>query len=361
VKRPNPCRCGTWSCACGDLHQSRGEELEPRPSTSVLRYTQTWWAQAEKTATKKPGKCFGDRYLERETRYWLDAVEDVSRRLSEHAPGAQPWFQLDRGADCWPVLARATEKGVLLTVRSSHDRRLEDQRGKRIYLRQTLEKQPVLGNYQLELPARTGRPARSARMALRSCKVVIQARVASKKWRLITVNAVLAKEVGHRGKDRLRWLLLTTAPVTGFEQARAVVHGYTLRWRVEEFHRAWKKGLCHVEDTQLQSLNAIVKWATILGAVAARAIRIAQLVRTEPDIPASDEFTDYEIAAVYALKKLKWDRRRRPSFKEIVDIIADLGGFTHKYSGGKPGPTVLGRGLAIVQIAAQTLQNIDEM
>lgn len=321
---------------------------------------QKWWAQQEKLKAKRT-KCFGSRYLERETRYWLDAIQDVSQRLGDQAPGTQPWFQLDRGADCWPVLAHAVDHELLLTVRASHDRRLEDECGKRAYLRQTLKKQPILGHYKLELPARPDREPRAARMSLRACQVVVLARVASKKRRPITMNAVLAEEVGYRGRDRLCWILLTTASVASFKQARAVVHGYTLRWRVEEFHRAWKRGLCRVEESQLQSRSAIVKWATILAAVAARALRIAQLLRTTPDIPATDEFTNYEIDATFFLAKRKQDRRRRVTFKEVVDLIADLGGFANKYSGGRPGPTVLGRGLAKVQIAAQVLKNMDQM
>jgi hypothetical protein len=319
---------------------------------------QRWWIRPRKGA-KKPR--FSNSHLQKETRYWLDALDDVSRRLAEQASGVKPWFQLDRGADCWPVLAQATEQNLLLTVRAAYDRRLEDIRGKNVYLRQTLKKQPILGHYQLEVPARRDREARSARIALRACKVVISARVSWDRWRPIAINAVFVEEIGYRGKDRIGWILLTTAPVVSFEQARAVVRGYSLRWRVEEFHRAWKRGLCNVEDTQLHSRSAIVKWATILAAVAARAIRIAQLLRTTPDIPASDEFTNYEIAATYALSKRKWDRRRRPSFKEIVDVIADLGGFANKYSGGRPGPTVLGRGLAQVQIAAEAIKNFEKM
>jgi hypothetical protein len=130
---------------------------------------------------------------------------------------------------------------------------------------------------------------------------------------------------------------------------------------VEEFHRVWKSGLCCVEDNQLQSRAAIVKWATILGAVAARALRLAQLLRTTPEISAAQEFTEYEIEATFILAKKKRDRRRRLSIAELADIIADLGGFAHKYSGALPGATVLGRGLERVRILALGLQNMDEM
>jgi hypothetical protein len=93
------------------------------------------------------------------------------------------------------------------------------------------------------------------------------------------------------------------APAETFEQAKAVVAGYASRWKIEEFHRTWKRGLCRVEDNQLQSRNAILKWATILAAVAARALRLAKLIRSTPDIPASEEFTEYEIDAAFILLK----------------------------------------------------------
>ena len=290
-----------------------------------------------------------------------EAIEGVEQRLAKHAAGTRAWYQLDRGGDCWPVLALAVEKKLLLTVRACHDRRVIDEKGCSTYLRSTLLKQPVLGHYVVELPKRKDRPARIARMSLRACQVVLRARLTSKRWRPIRLNAVLAQEISDSDQPPLRWILLTTAPVETLEDAEAVVRGYTFRWRVEEFHRAWKKGLCNVEDNQLQSRSAIIKWATILGAVAARAVRIAQLLRTTPDIPASQEFTDYEVAATFAIARKKLDRRQQHSFKQIVDMIADIGGFAHKYSGGRPGPTVIGRGLARVTMVAHALKNIEEM
>lgn len=321
---------------------------------------QRWWTQSEKPK-KDRRKCFGTRYLEKETRYWLEALEAVVPRLEEHAPDVRPWFQLDRGADCWPVLELAVQNKLLLTVRSCHDRRLEDKKGRRVYLRETLRQQPILGHYEVDLPERPDRPERRARLSLRACRVTVSARVGSKTRRSIVINAVMAQEAGRRGKDKLCWILLTTASVSNFAEARAVVHGYTLRWRVEEFHRAWKRGLCRVEDNQLQSRSAIIKWATILAGVAARALRVVQRMRNEPDSPASSEFTEYEIDATFALAKKKRDRRRKLSLKEVADMIADIGGFANKYSGAPPGPTVLGRGLERVTIIALALKNMDDL
>lgn len=348
-------RVGTAAPSRG-LHVMTALGVDGNGATVGL-LAQQWWAR-----TQAPNhKHWTKKLEERETRYWLEAIQDVQQRLADHAPGTRAWYQLDRAGDSWPVLTLAVGQQLLLTVRSCHDRRVFDENGCATHLRSVLRKQRILGHYDVNVPQRDDRPARVAHMSLRACTVTLRARLTSKRWLPIRINAVLAEEVGEGTHKKLRWILLTTAPVETYEQARAVVAGYSLRWRVEEFHRAWKKGLCNVEDTQLQSRGALVKWATILGTVAARAVRIAQLLRTTPEIPARQEFTDYEIAATFALARKKLDRRQALSFKQLVDMIADLGGFANKYSGGRPGPTVIGRGLAKVMIIAQALQNIDEM
>lgn len=323
---------------------------------------QCWWARPPKRRGKRLKSFKGDP-RKKETVHWLDALTHSHERLQQHAPNTRVWYQLDRGADGWPVLSHALKHKLLITVRNAHDRRLYTENGRPAYLRQTLKSQRILGHYSLQIPARDDRKARTARLVVRACKIMLHARVGSHRREILTLNAVSAEEVGYRGKDRIRWILLTTAPVETFEQARAVVSGYALRWRVEDFHRTWKRGLCCVEDTQLQSRGAILKWATILAAVAARALRLANLLRTTPDIPATDEFTEYEIDAAFLLLKRKRDRRRRLSFAEVIDMLAELGGFAHKYSKtyNLPGPTILGRGLNRIQPLALGLKNIAEM
>jgi hypothetical protein len=323
---------------------------------------QRWWARTQKKRAKKL-KCFDKSYLKTEARYWHEAISLSEEGLRKHAPQVRAWYQLDRGADSWPLLELALAQKLLVTVRSCHERRLLNEDGSKGYLRPTVRKQRILGHYSLNIPARPNRPARIARIAVRACPVVIHAHVHNGKRRGFAVNAVCAEEVDYRGKDRIRWILLTTAPTHTFQQARAVVAGYSMRWRIEDFHRAWKRGLCKVEDSLLQSRGAIVKWATILAAVAARALRLAKLIRTTPEIPASEEFTEYEIDAAFILVKKKRDRRRNYSVADVIGVIADIGGFANKYSRlyPFPGPTILGRGLERVRILAMGLKNMAEM
>jgi len=324
---------------------------------------QRWWARDMKPKSRRGNdrKCFGKRYLKTETHHWLQVLSNCDDRLHENAPNSRPWYQLDRGADCWPIFELALERDLLFTIRASHDRRLVGPQGQKLHLRRELRRQRIVGHYEVLIPRR-GRPPRTARITLRACRVTVVARTGSKRWQEFTLNAVLAEETARRGKDRLCWILLTTHSIASRENVRAVVHGYTLRWRIEDFHRTWKRGLCNVEKNQLHSRNAIIKWATILGTVAARALRLAHLFRTaSPDIPASTEFTEHEIEACYILAKKKRDRRKSVLLRDLLALIADLGGFAKKYSGKPPGPTVLGRGLQDIELLAKALQNMEEM
>jgi hypothetical protein len=324
---------------------------------------QRWWArdQPPKRRRRVDQKCLSFNFLKHESRFWLETMNAVEQRLSDESPNTIAWYQLDRGADCWPVLRLASERNLLVTIRATHNRRILRDDGRVAYLHSTLRRQPILGEYQLAIPERKNRPARQARIALRACSVTINARINAQTRIKIRLNAVFVEEIRSRWGDCVRWLLLTTHPVDSFKHALSVVRGYTMRWRVEEFHRAWKRGLCNVEDTQLHGRSAIIKWATILATVAARAVRLAYLLRSSPEQSASSEFTDYEIDAAFILTKRKRDRRTRVTLRQVIDLIAEIGGFAHKYSGGFPGPTVIGRGLDRVQVLATGLENMGQM
>jgi hypothetical protein len=170
----------------------------------------------------------------------------------------------------------------------------------------------------------------------------------------ISCNAVLARESNRPAKDRIEWLLLTTHAITTRSDVLAVVHGYTMRWRVEDFHRAWKRGICNVEDTQLRSREAIYKWATILGAVATRALWLTHQARLTPNAPATSEFSQPELEALSRLRPTPTSDP--PTLSEAVRWLAELGGYTGPWN-GPPGATVVGRGLHDLSVAVRVLAN----
>ncbi|MFO0645150.1 MAG: hypothetical protein U0326_02855 [Polyangiales bacterium] len=111
-----------------------------------------------------------------------------------------------------------------------------------------------------------------------------------KKVRTVTVGAVLTREVhsAPRGEKRLEWMLLTTAPLANFEDAKAVIDGYAQRWK-EEFHNLWKSGRCHGRHAAYLRGERIEKWATLLSSVAMRTLQLDASWQQYADDAGADE------------------------------------------------------------------------
>ena len=201
-------------------------------------------------------------------------------------------------------------------------------------------------------------------MDVRACEVTLDFRnERTSKHEPATLWAVLTRETSAvpGEEDPIEWLLLTTHPVRSLEDATLVLRGYAARWRVEEFHKAWKTGACNVEDTQLRDRESIVKWATILATVAIRILRLTYLARHEPDLPATVELEPFEVQAIVAVKT---KRPARPGLKvtigQAVLLLAEIGGYTGKSSGGPPGAIVIHRGLERIKTLAEFFANTAE-
>jgi hypothetical protein len=329
---------------------------------------QSWWARPyAEPRTRKESK--RDRAkkkpAQKETARWLEVLQRSADRLQ--AVGALGWFQLDREADAWPILLALAGNGHWFTVRSSWDRLLAGA-GDKQYLRARMAKTNPIGGYEVDVPEQGRREARRARMLIHVARVTLLLREKQngKKPHPLELNVVWAHE--HRapqGVPPLNWMLLTNAPHASITDALNVVDGYTMRWRIEEFHRSWKRGSCEVECTQLRSRDAVVRWATILAVVAARVERIKRLGREQPERPASDELSEVEIEVLIALKRRIKKRSeviddRMPTMGEASRWLADIGGYTGPWSGGPPGSTTIRRGLERVQMGAEAVLALRE-
>lgn len=309
-------------------------------------------APSRKAKKKKPLK-------DRESHLWLEAMMAIEQTFSAQAPGCRPWFQIDREGDVSSALIWAVEGGHWLTVRGTIDRRLFPDGPSRTYLRSRLGSEPVLGSYRIEISARPGRSAREARLEVRAAKVTLSVPIDERQRRrkAIDINVVFVTEPNPpEGVEPVDWMLLTTHPVEGYDDAWAVIHGYTQRWRIEEFHRAWKSGTCKVEDSQLRTPEHVIRWAIVLASVACRVVRLAYLARAHPNEDASIEFSADEITVIRILARPS-KPSSKPAVGEVIHWLASLGGYTGpKLSGGPPGFIVLTRGLAYIQSALELMR-----
>lgn len=334
---------------------------------------QEFWARRKRTRRGRKSSDNRRREAhEKETQRWLDVVREAASRVN----AAKAWFLVDREGDSRLILQALAELSVRFTVRSSWNRLLVGgSGGRRHYLRSVMAKAPVVGSYRVEVPAVHQRVARVARMSVRSKRVTLLLRDRRHgRSTPLELNVVWAREMGTppHGEKPLDWMLFTNVPVATSTDCLAVIRSYQARWRIEDFHKAWKSGRCCVEDTQLHSMHAAIIFAVMHATVAARAERLKHASRATPDVPAATEFSSAERKAIaliaYDLLNQPLAPGGRRQSKEVppdektmtlgqaVLWVARLGGYTGKSSGGPPGTIVIGRGLDYIAGAAHVLE-----
>ena len=77
---------------------------------------------------------------------------------------------------------------------------------------------------------------------------------------------------------------MTTESLETCEDCRAVLRFYELRWRIEEFHKAWKTG-AGVERLRMLSAGNMQRLAVILMFLAVRLLQIREALIRQSRTP----------------------------------------------------------------------------
>jgi hypothetical protein len=291
-------------------------------------------------------------YEEKESAKWQHASERVAVRLG--ALMAQVISVGDREADVYEYLLYKHRAQQRYIVRASWNRRLSNQHEG---LDEALAQAPLRGKKEVFIPQRGGRRSRTAQVELRSATVVLKApaRSAAEPLPALTVNAVLVQEVEPpEGVKPLRWLLLTSEPVDSEEAAAGIARDYGLRWRIEDFHKAWKTG-AGVEQRRMQSAGNLERVAVVTAFIAVRLLQLRERLerwqRTpEQTEPRCDELlTRTEWRVLYATTTKKRPPKQAPGLEWAYRAIAKLGGWLNTKRTGRPSWKTLWDGWARLQ------------
>jgi len=258
------------------------------------------------------------------------------------APAGVRWEEVcDRGADIFEFLGGCREQNHGFIVRAAQDRALEDERGEKTpeTLFTLARKLPPLGRFTLELRARKGQPARTARLAMGATRVRLRAPqrpgppAAKPRGLACTVVRVFEVDAPAQITQPLEWILLSEVEVESFEQAREVALKYSARWLIEEFHKGLKTGL-GAERLQLETAARLFAAIAIMSLVALRLIDLREAVREDPQAPADQAGVLSPLELHVLRKKLKRPIR---TVGEIALAIGRLGGHMNRKADGLPG------------------------
>jgi hypothetical protein len=305
----------------------------------------------------------GERLVEdKESERWLSTAEAAKSVL---APAAMVTEVSDRESDLYAKWARVPEPGFHILTRVRHDRPIKG--GGKLSTTALLPAGEVL----VELRARPGRPARTARLVAGFAQVeVVRPKNTIEKGLAETV-AVSLVEVAEidapPGVEPIFWRLLTTHAVEDAAMAWRVVGWYRQRWIIEQFFRTLKQQGLKLEDSQLESAERLLK----LTAIAARAAcTIMQLVQARDGKSGQDAqiaFTPNEIDTLRALVptlegKTALQKNPHPqlSLAWAAWVIAKLGGWDGYPKSTPPGPITFRHGLEYFRAIAhgRTLSDV---
>lgn len=302
---------------------------------------QTWIRPPEEFGTKLKRK--EAPIQEKESFKWILSLEDTEALQALH-PDVRCISVGDREADIYELLVRGLKCKSGLIVRASCDRLLDDEE-KRLW--PYMAALPAATMLEMQIPQKESKKLRPASVELRfGCVTLRPPKRLKGAYGPIEVRAVYLHEPkAPEGSEPLSWMLLTTLQVNDATDAMTIVDYYSVRWSIELFHRILKSG-CRIEKRQLQSAEALRNLLAIDSIVAWRIHLLTMLGRRMPDLPCDVVFEEHEWKALYCyVHHTRTPPARPPSLNEAILLVARVGGFLGRKGDGRPGMTVLWRGL----------------
>ena len=320
--------------------------LDARSQHTLGLIEQRHWCRDEAEYGKKHQRR-QRRYVDKESYKWQHASEQMAQRLDQAM--RYTISVCDRESDVYEYLQYKQQHEQRYVVRAQVDRRVLQAEQPRLFAALASQAH-ALCEYEVPIEQRAGRRARQAKVSVRSLTVSLQApRHRPKAGGPLQLNAVLIEEEQPPAdQEALHWILLTSEPVSSSEQALQVVRYYELRWRIEEYHKAWKSGV-GVERQRLQSKENLERMLVLTAFVAVRLLQLREQLGAAAAQESSCET---------ALSRDEWQvlwwaaqgRQRQPLPSEAPSMhwaylaVAKLGGFTDTKRTGRAGWDTLWRG-----------------
>ena len=324
--------------------------LRPDGSVVGLLDNHVWARPPDELGKSKDRKTRA--FEDKESFKWVRGQRAAARLRDELAPRTRLVFVEDREADVHEVFEDILSREDGAIIRCRHDRRID---GPQSTVWSALEARPVLAMVDLEIPRSKGRPKRMARLELRAVSVTVKPPTGRPQCQPLPLNVVELREPHPPlGAEPVHWVLWTTWPIDTVEQCTAVVEGYRLRWRVEDFHRVLKEG-CRIERVQFKTAKRIEIHLAFCSGVAARLLEITHWARTSPKVSCTEFLSELEwhVLWIRTQDSLPAPRQRAPTAREAVRMIGRLGGHLGRKCDGAPGIRSLWKGWRDLQLLVE--------
>jgi hypothetical protein len=171
----------------------------------------------------------------------------------------------------------------------------------------------------------------------------------------VSLQVILAVEQNPLpGVKPVSWLLLTTLPVSCFEDVVQALRWYTYRWLIERYHYVLKSG-CRLKQLPLETGERIQRALATYTIVAWRLLWITYLALYHSETPDDTVLATHKWQALYCtIHKMPQSPLSPPSLNICVRWITQLGGFLARKGDGELGVKTIWQGLRRLHDIAQT-------
>ncbi|AZG35469.1 IS4 family transposase [Shewanella psychromarinicola] len=239
--------------------------LDSKTTRTLGLIHQDWWCRPDDISDAD----------EKESGKWPDASYFCRQRLGDTM--ANVISVCDREADILNYIVDKQSHRERFVVRAKHPRKIEESE---LTLFDYLDTQAVIGGYSLDIPQkglkkpngqRVNRPSRQAQLSVKVASITLKGKVTTQ-----SINVVLAQETNTAAESEpLRWVLLTTEPVDTLANTLKIINIYAARWRVEDFHKAWKTG-AGAERQRMTEADNLERAVSILAFVGVRLLQLRE-------------------------------------------------------------------------------------
>lgn len=319
---------------------------------------QHYWFREEKS-DKKSEKIHKRPIKDKESFKWQRNIEELSARMDSLDNVLDI---CDREADIYEYLSYQVSQGHRFIVRAKENRLLNQPANKLRELTDAIEPH----HYTIQIKQKGGRKERKARIAISYQSITIKKPKRGGGEPELNVNVIVCQEIGANDiKEKLCWILYTTEDITTIEQARQLVRFYELRWRIEEFHKAWKTDGTQVEKLRIQSCNNLKRVAVIQAFIAIRIMQLQEL--------AQNKESAKEISCEPMLTRLSWKIlwKKTESKKAMPDAppslywayyaIAKLGGWYDSKRTGRVGMKAMWSGWIKLMTLVEAVEIVEQL
>jgi hypothetical protein len=250
----------------------------------------------------------------------------------------------DRESDIYELFCRAEAIGTHFLVRTCVDRLAGD--GKHTIADEMREVR-VRGLHRIQVTDERGQQS-EAILEIRYRRIRVLPPIGKQKqYPELMLTVIHAQERGApNGRERIDWKLITDLPVRSRNEAIEKLKWYSMRWKIETFHKILKSG-CKAEESRLRTAQRLTNLIAVFCILSWRIFWLTMMNRAVPDASPALAFTALEIRLLDRLTKAKdMQRPHAKSISAYLIRIARLGGYLARAGDAAPGNAVIWRGLS---------------